>query len=162
MGKVYFGYGANTSSDAMAFRCPAARPIGTGVLRGYKLAFRGVADIESSNGGIIYGVLWTITPECEASLDDYEGFPHLYEKKSVNVTHEDCGDLVAMVYNMGKKTALESPAAGYVELISKGYRDFAIPMHQLSNAIKEAEREYNEEIEQIRRIELGCPINRWW
>jgi len=131
-------------------------------IRHHKLVFRGVADIEDSISDIVYGALWTITLECEAALDDYEGFPHLYEKKPINVTHEDCGDLVAMVYIMRRKTTLEPPADGYVELISEGYRDFSIPMSQLSNAVEEAEREYNEEIEQIRRMELGYSIDRWW
>jgi hypothetical protein len=34
MGRVYFGYAANSNVDAMALRCPAARRIGTGILRG--------------------------------------------------------------------------------------------------------------------------------
>jgi gamma-glutamylcyclotransferase (GGCT)/AIG2-like uncharacterized protein YtfP len=158
---IYFGYGANTNIDAMALRCPAARRIGTGILREHKLAFRAVADIEVSEGTIVHGALWVITPECEASLDAFEGFPHLYDKKSVNVTYEDCDDLEAMVYVLRRKTAFKPPAADYAKLISQGYRDFSIPMSQLSDAVEEAERAYNEEIEQIYRMELGHSIECW-
>ena len=161
MEKVYFGYGANTNIDAMAFRCPAAKPIGSAILRHHKLVFRGVADVEHSRGNV-YGALWTITSECEASLDKYEGYPDLYQKSLVVVFHQIHGELEAMVYVMRRKTALEPPAASYVELISEGYRDFSIPMRQLSNAVEEAELDYDEEIEQIRRMELGYSTERWW
>ena len=48
-----------------------------------------------------------ITPECELSLDEYEGFPHLCEKKLVNVSHQDHGDVEAMVYIMSKPSSLQ-------------------------------------------------------
>jgi hypothetical protein len=95
-------------------------------------------------------------------LDEYEGFPDLYQKSLVEVIHQVHGKMEAMAYVLRRKTTLEPPAAGYVELISKGYRDFSIPMRQLSDAVEEAERAYIEEIEQIRKIEPGYSIDRWW
>ncbi len=126
----------------MVFRCPTARRIGSAILRHHKLVFRGLADIEDSKSDIVSGALWTITPGCEASLDEYEGHPFLYQKKIVAVIHQIHGEMKAMAYVLRRKTTLKPPAVRYVELISKGYRDFSIPMSQLFNAVNEAKREY--------------------
>jgi hypothetical protein len=111
---------------------------------------------------MVQGALWVITPACEISLDEYEGFPDLYRKSLVEVIHQIHGKMEAMAYVLRWKTTLEPPTADYIDLISKGYRDFSIPMRQLSDAVGEAERAYNEAIQQIRRMELGYSIERWW
>ena len=157
--KLYFGYGANSNIDAMTRRCPKARRIGKAILRHHRLVFRSIADIQVSHNDIVHGAMWMITLRCEASLDLYEGFPHLYEKKFVNVSHQDHGDVEAMLYIMSKPSSLEPTAKQYVDLIAQGYSDFGIPMHQLSDAVEEAEQAYNEEIEQIRRLELNYSID---
>ena len=40
----YLAYGMNTSRDAMAVRCPNAKPLGGFYLPNHRLIFRGVAD----------------------------------------------------------------------------------------------------------------------
>ena len=87
-----------------------------------------------------------ITPECERSLDEYEGFPHLYEKKSATVSLHDHGDVEAMFYVMAKPSSLEPPIKPYVNLIAKGYSDFGVLIYQLNTAIREAEQTYEKEI----------------
>lgn len=39
--KLYFAYGSNINLDQMDMRCPDARVVGTVVLEGYELLFRG-------------------------------------------------------------------------------------------------------------------------
>ena len=80
----YFAYGSNMNLDQMAYRCPAASVVENVRLDGYRLTFcgrgkgSGVATILPEEGSQVEGVLWKITPECEKSLDFYEGYPHLY------------------------------------------------------------------------------------
>ena len=89
--KYYFAYGSNMNLDQMAYRCPDAEVVGRCVLKDYRLAFRGnrrgygVASILPEPGSEVQGLLWKITPKCEQSLDFYEGYPNLYEKKEVIV-----------------------------------------------------------------------------
>ena len=40
----YLAYGMNTNRDAMAARCPNAKPMGGFYLPNHRLIFRGVAD----------------------------------------------------------------------------------------------------------------------
>ena len=84
MTKLYFAYGANTDMDSMGMRCPKAKPVGRGTLWDYMLVFRRVADIIRNNDHVVQGGLWEITPECEASLDRFEGFPNFYTKREVD------------------------------------------------------------------------------
>ena len=75
----YFAYGSNMNLDQMAYRCPAASVVEKVKLEGYRLTFCGrgkgcgVATILPEEGSRVEGVLWKITPECEKSLDFYEG-----------------------------------------------------------------------------------------
>ena len=77
----YFAYGSNMNLDQMAYRCPAASVVENVRLDGYRLTFcgrgkgSGVATILPEEGSQVEGVLWKITPECEKSLDFYEGYP---------------------------------------------------------------------------------------
>lgn len=88
-GKLYFAYGSNINLDQMAQRCPDAQVVGPVTLENYELLFRGnlrgagVATIAPREGSTVHGLLWNITPECERSLDYYEGYPHLYGKEPV-------------------------------------------------------------------------------
>ncbi len=73
----YFAYGSNINLDQMADRCPDAQVVGPVVLEGYELLFRrgGFATIQPCEGNKVHGLLWSITPECERSLDRYECAP---------------------------------------------------------------------------------------
>ena len=160
MRKLYFAYGANTNLYAMAERCPRARRIDTAILRGYALVFRNVADITRNANGTVSGAVWNITPHCEKALDLYEGFPHLYTKKTVSLTLEEETEIEAMVYVMREESSIEPPSQGYYEVIAQGYRDFGISLMQLTSAVERAKRVYNEEIDLIRRSDLGYSIDR--
>ena len=74
---LYFAYGSNINLDQMRYRCPDATVYGQAVLDNYDLRFRGsgVATVEPKEGACVYGLLWELTDQCEASLDRYEGYP---------------------------------------------------------------------------------------
>ena len=48
MSKLYLAYGSNLNKKQMAVRCPTARPVGSAMIYGWELVFRGVADIVKS------------------------------------------------------------------------------------------------------------------
>lgn len=79
--KLYFAYGSNINLEQMDYRCPDATVVGPVVLENYELLFRrgGFATIAPKEGGRVHGLLWSITPECERSLDLYEGYPRFYD-----------------------------------------------------------------------------------
>ena len=85
--KLYFAYGSNINLEQMDYRCPDATVVGPVVLENYELLFRrgGFATIEPKKGERVHGLLWSITPECERSLDLYEGYPRFYDKQTVTV-----------------------------------------------------------------------------
>lgn len=83
--KLYFAYGSNINLEQMDYRCPDATVVGPVVLENYELLFRrgGFATIEPKKGERVHGLLWSITPECERSLDLYEGYPRFYDRVMV-------------------------------------------------------------------------------
>ena len=105
-GKLYFAYGSNINLDQMAQRCPDAQVVGPVTLENYELLFHGnlrgagVATIAPREGSTVHGLLWNITPECERSLDYYEGYPHLYGKEPVTVHGHDGQEHTVMAYVM--------------------------------------------------------------
>ncbi len=127
--------------------------MGKVILKGHKLAFYGVADILVGEG-IVHGALWSITATCQASLDRYEGYPKLYDKKLITITREGYGEIEALTYVLYREMPVQPPGRGYLNEIMQGYRDCGIPMDQLRNAVRAAERESYSEIARIRKAEL--------
>lgn len=140
----YFAYGSNCNLEQMARRCPKAKKVGAVTLDGYKLTFNGkhsgtgVASIKRKKGAIVNGLLWEITQECEKSLDIYEGFPHLYTKKTVTVKTADGTEIEAMVYVMTSKyNAPALPSQAYYWGIRDGFIENGIDPHTLQVALTE-------------------------
>lgn len=131
---LYFAYGANTNINGMAYRCPKATLIGSIELPDWKLVFRGVADIEISHGNSVHGVVWQITEECERSLDMFEGFPHLYGKRSFPVKMEDGSIEDVMFYKMNRKGYAE-PNDSYFNTIKDGYKANGLPINALYSSL---------------------------
>ena len=46
---LYFAYGSNLNKQQMSIRCPKAKALGAAYIVGWRLVFRGVADIERTN-----------------------------------------------------------------------------------------------------------------
>lgn len=123
MSKLYLAYGSNLNKKQMAVRCPTARPVGSAMIYGWELVFRGVADIVKSkdeNMCVPVG-LWELEPEDELSLDVYEGYryPHdsnLYDKIKV---------AGIMTYQM-TSDGIYAPSTSYFNSILEGYRDFGL------------------------------------
>ncbi len=89
--RYYIAYGSNLNIPQMRTRCPGARIIGTSVLEGWRLLFRGsrtgsYLTIERQEGARVPVAAWEVSAENEAALDRYEGFPTFYYKKEMELT----------------------------------------------------------------------------
>lgn len=158
--KLYFAYGSNINLDQMAARCPAARVVGPVVLEDHELLFRGnaggngVATIAPKPGSRVHGLLWHITPDCERSLDRYEGYPHLYSKEPVTVQDKSGQKITVMAYIMTGGEWWRDPAlpsADYYGGIADGYIRNGLPVSALELSVRNA----RDEIRQMTVREFG-------
>ncbi len=72
-------------------RCPTAKVVGSSLLRGWRLMFRGgshsaVATVERMPGHTVPVLIWRLQPSDEQALDVYEGWPRLYRKETIRLT----------------------------------------------------------------------------
>lgn len=119
--RLYIAYGSNLNLGQMAGRCPTAEVAGKAVLRGWRLAFRGVATIERCAGYTVPVLVWKLQPEDETALDRYEGWPDLYYKENLKVSLNG-KRRTAMVYIMnGNSRPYSPPARSYMRTILSGY-----------------------------------------
>jgi len=131
--KLYVAYGSNLNMSQMQIRCPAARPMGPVVIDGWRLVFRGVADIVPAEGHQVMGGLWEITEDCEAALDRYEGYPNLYGKHHFSM--EDGNEVMTYVMISG---GIRLPVDPYFHTIEQGYEDFGLDTDTLWAAWRSA------------------------
>lgn len=130
---LYFAYGSNLNLDQMARRCPDAEPVGRVRLDGYRLAFRrtggGYLTILPDKGNHVDGLLWKVSAQDEQALNHYEGFPHFYARRTVDVQGKGVGHQ-AMVYVMNApyKDEPERPSRYYWNTVLEGCRQNGIPI----------------------------------
>ena len=154
--KYYFAYGSNTNLKQMAHRCPRAATVGAVALPDYTLIFNGVASIKKRNGSAVDGLLWEITPNCERSLDIYEGYPRLYTKRTVTVCANDGTKYKAMVYIMTPEyDSPRLPDDRYYAGIYEGFLQNGIPTHTLKSALDETRAEVEKAAENRKYIKRG-------
>lgn len=140
MKKVYLAYGSNTNLTQMGHRCPDAAVIGSTVLKGHRLTFKGkhgngVATIEKEPGSDIPVLLWEISARCERALDRYEGVPYLYRKETLTV-ELDGQEVEAMAYIMNEGPTPALPGSYYYHTILDGYLDCGFDEEVLNKAVK--------------------------
>jgi hypothetical protein len=124
----YFAYGMNLYPDYM----PGATKIGPAVLHGWALEFQYYANILEREGAFVPGGLWSV-PDLNM-LDQREGYPVLYDRRTVTVSLEDveledewhARNVEAVVYFMRQRGALEPPDEGYLTLITEGRAHFGL------------------------------------
>jgi hypothetical protein len=136
---LYWAYGSNLSHAQMRSRCPGAVPVGPLSLAGGVLTFRGYADVESREGGVIAGGLWRISRKDELVLDACEGVGRHghYEKRylllEVDGVQEKC-----LYYRMANPEGVLPPWDDYLAKITQGYRDFRLDPQLLDEALARA------------------------
>lgn len=161
--KLYLAYGSNINLDQMDYRCPDATVVGPVVLENYELLFRrgGFATIAPKEGGRVHGLLWSITPECERSLDRYEGYPRFYDKQTVAVCDGLGRELPVMAYIMdGRFREPMLPTESYYNGILEGYRQNRLPVSALKAAWENCVQEVERETAEINRMACGKPPSK--
>jgi len=133
MNKLYFAYGANLNRESMSWRCPRARPVRAVYLQDWCLDFCTHATVRPDVGSQVAGALWEITPECEDSLDRFEGYPSYYRKHHIEIDGEP-----VMLYLMNHDDPA-LPTAGYLATIAQGYGDWELDLEYLWDAVKSTE-----------------------
>ncbi len=149
---LYFAYGSNINLEQMEYRCPDASVVGPVSLENYELLFRrgGFATIAPKEGGKVHGLLWSITPGCERSLDRYEGYPRFYNKRMVSVRDSEGRSLSVMAYVMDERFREPMlPTTDYYNGILEGYRCSGLPVTALKKAWDHVVEEVHAETERI-------------
>ncbi len=109
MAKLYVAYGSNLNKEQMCYRCPTAKFVGTGIIEGYELQFKGAlhgacATIAPKEGAAVPVGIWTIQKPDEKRLDLYEGYHEhghsFYDKEQIAVKMDDGSTITGMVYIM--------------------------------------------------------------
>ena len=139
MNRLYIAYGSNANQNSMKYRCPQSKFVGTGTLKGYKLAFRGqennsYATIEKDQKSSLDVALWFITQSDEEHLDHYEDYPELYRKEIIKV---EVGNSIldGLVYIMNDGYNLALPSEDYFNEIVEGYSQCGLDTEPIFQAM---------------------------
>lgn len=145
--RYYLAYGSNLNLDQMQYRCPKATPIGTAVIKGYELLFKGsktgsYLTIEKNENEYVPVGVWEVNEAEERRLDIYEGYPTFYYKKDIEVWLRDWDGnrrkINAFVYIMHEDRPLGEPSLYYVRTCAEGYRSFGFKLGHLRKALEKS------------------------
>ena len=132
----YWAYGSNLCHEAMASRCPAAKPDGPLIVPSARLVFRGVADVTYNEDFSVQGGLWKISEACERELDRYEGVASKFYLKRYLKIRIDGTIQRVLFYQMRRSTGVMPPSEYYLQTIVKGYEDFGLDISCLDDALR--------------------------
>ena len=142
--RYYIAYGSNLNVRQMMRRCPGARVLGTAVLTGWELLFKGsrtgsYLTIEECEDGIVPVVVWEVTASDEAALDRNEGFPHFYYKRDIRLKYKGIRTgkhrtVTAFAYIMHEDRPVGVPSDFYMRTCLEGYDTFRFDKNILVNA----------------------------
>ena len=124
----------------MSLRCPSSQFLGTGRLQGFRWLIndRGYANIalSSDSGSCVYGLIYSLTPSDEHTLDLNEGVPVAYTKELHSVefwasrddatsidTSEEAERRQMLVYIDRKRTKDDRPKEEYIYRMNMGIQD---------------------------------------
>jgi len=133
--RYYFAYGMLTDPEVMG----DTPLVGAAVLRNWQFEFLQYANVIPQAGGEVWGSLWQVDDKIMNELDQVEGYPNFYDRKTVPVS---CNGkrYVAEVYTMTPESRewLEGthPSRKYVQRLVNGYRHAGLPMTQIHTALE--------------------------
>ncbi len=145
MKKLNIAYGSNLNLEQMSHRCLTAKVYGKGMLKDYRLLFKGSTEnayltIEPYKGGKVPVLIWELQPEDEEALDFYEGYPSFYYKEDLEVELESGEKVTAMIYIMTDKIKdrihINLPSRRYLNIVKDGYKAAGFDVAFIEEALK--------------------------
>ncbi len=130
----YFAYGSKMSHEQMTKRCPGSSFLKRAYLKHYKFIYDGysekwgcaVANIKKDICGKVWGCLFEITDEDLKELDEYEGYPRIYQREELEVEDDSGYVHKAIVYlRTGQKSG--KPTEEYMRTVIDGAWDCKLP-----------------------------------
>ncbi len=125
---LYFAYGSNMLTRRLRKRTPSATSEGIGFVEGFRLVCDKVSTDGSGKGDMehtgnrenrVYGVVFRIHSDEEATLDEAEGLGHGYRKDDMQVATSD-GTVTARAYIATEKDKARRPYDWYKDFIVAG------------------------------------------
>lgn len=131
----YCSYGMLTDPALMG----DATKIGPVVIKHFEFELLQFANLLYSPGSQCYGALWQISERQLGELDQVEGYPFLYDRKTIPV-YLDGKKIVAEAYFLRPDSrdamAGTRPSRRYVAKLKRGYKHFGIPVTQIYDALE--------------------------
>jgi len=130
----YFSYGMLCDPNNME----GIHLIGVAELRNFEYVMYQYANVEPHSGSKVYGCLWEVDRRIISQLDQVEGYPELYDRRTYPV-YCDGEKYVAEVYVMTPYTLRRVqgtvPSRQYIQMVKIGYSHAGVPLHQLYDAL---------------------------
>ena len=143
-GKIYIAYGSNMDLEQMRHRCPDAQLLGTGLLEGWRLMFKGsktgaYATIEQEKGCTVPILLWRISAADEERLDLGKPHQRASGERTIQAVKTDehgirCGLTRGMAYIMHEERKLGTPSIQYFDILYNAYWRFGFDENILGDA----------------------------
>jgi gamma-glutamylcyclotransferase (GGCT)/AIG2-like uncharacterized protein YtfP len=151
-----FAYGSNTDEQDWRDWCArhghdptAIRPISPGLLPDARLAFDffgrgrggGVLNFQSRLGGFIEGVVLEVSEAGWQALDQKEGAPHAYQRRTRHIILPDGQALEAIAYQVTpeRQQGFVAPPTAYLNAVRRGFATHGLHPDPLEAAARDEE-----------------------
>lgn len=146
MEKLYAAYGTLMAEEPMKAICPTAEMVGTGVIRNYRLMFKGElplsrATVEDDKGSEVPIVVWRLT---EANVSDLGAeltrWGSYHEAEIKAVVGKRVVPVTVHVKDDGER--LNPPDSHYYAAIYAVYEEHGFDLEKLEEALEYSERRF--------------------
>jgi gamma-glutamylcyclotransferase len=125
---LHFAYGSNMSRDVMRRHAPGAEPVGVAALADYRflITAHGHASVAPRRTGLVYGVLWRITPRDRVTLDAWENIAGGLYRAAILPVRQAGSRRPALTY-LARAQAEAPPQAGYMDIVIAAALEWQLP-----------------------------------
>lgn len=137
----YLAYGSNLNLYHMSNMSEGARVVGTTILKGYRLVFKGSAEgyayltLEEYPGASVPIGIYSIPMKDMKALDNYESYPRLYDRFTMPVIIDGKKE-DTYIYIMKPGFDYHLPSESYLIKCEEGYEDFGFDYKFLDQALQ--------------------------
>ena len=126
---LYFAYGSNIDTGAMARRCPRSVAIGPARLARHRLAAmrEGWLTVVRDQRQTVHGVLWNLALSDAPALDRYEDVGRGLYRKALQSVATSAGAKRALIY-FGANAGPGIVPPDYIEAIIAAARQWGLPL----------------------------------